>query len=360
MGGSNLHSRRSFAWLILPLGVLTGLVTTGFLVRSHFGSFAEGPFEGWSILAAAIVIPTTLWIWREDQLRRNELLTRESYRETVYALASAVDAGDPFMRGRPYRTARFCLAVGRRMGMKGRALQDLEFAGLLHDIGRTAIHNDILHKPASLSEVERRQLQTHPQIGYHILRRIPLLEGAAELVYAHHEQPNGKGYPRGLMADQIPLGAKIIMCIAAFDAMTSDRPYRSGLDTSEAYHELRSSIGTMFEREVVETLIELHKSGEIFEEIDPEQLAIYAPGSSGNRSLRGIERHLSTERYGTLSVNGSAGREPNVDGTSGAEEGTPRLYEIDLEPELAEQIDAALEFTFRDDDSDGTSRDQAA
>src|SRR5206468_2063398 len=121
------------------------------------------------------------------------------------------------------------LCVAGHLGVLDEQLEQLEYGALLHDIGRTAILHDVLLRPRALDSKEQAMQRTHPTIGYEIVKGVPFLEEAAEIVYAHHEQPDGRGYPRGLTAEQIPLGAQIIMVAAAYDAMTEDRPYRKGL-----------------------------------------------------------------------------------------------------------------------------------
>jgi HD-GYP domain-containing protein (c-di-GMP phosphodiesterase class II) len=183
--------------------------------------------------------------------------------ETVRMLMSAIDAFDPFTRGLSTRIAHASVGVARQLGLSPREIEDIEYAALLHDIGRTAIHLDILARPGRLSGEERAVLQTHPTVGYEIIRRLPYLAQAAEIVYAHHEQPDGRGYPRGLKAHEIPIGARIIMVAAAFDAMTCERPYRRGLQVPAAYEELRRHAGTQFFPDVVEAFIALHQAGEL-------------------------------------------------------------------------------------------------
>ncbi len=197
--------------------------------------------------------------------------------ETVRLLTSAIDAFDPFTRGLSARIANAAVRVARQLGLEGEALEEIAYGALLHDIGRTAIRLDFLARPGKLEAHERAVLQTHPTVGYEILRTLPDLRGAAEIVYAHHEQPDGRGYPRGLKADDIPIGSRIIMVAAAFDAMTRERPYRRGLNAPSAYEELRRNAGTQFFPDVVEAFIQLHITGELDRE--PEGLS-WAPLSA--------------------------------------------------------------------------------
>src|SRR5262245_4273764 len=183
--------------------------------------------------------------------------------ETVRFLMAAIDAFDPFTRGHSARIAHTSVRVARHLGLPADEIPQIEYAALLHDIGRTAIHLDILTRAGTLSGEEREVLHTHPTVGRDIINRIPGLERAAAIVAAHHEQPDGRGYPQGLRGDSIPMGSRIIMVAAAFDAMTRERPYRRGLTAEAAYDELRRHVGTQFFGDVVEAYVTLHASGEL-------------------------------------------------------------------------------------------------
>jgi HD-GYP domain-containing protein (c-di-GMP phosphodiesterase class II) len=204
----------------------------------------------------------------------------------IRRLAAAIDVSDPARRGRGYRVAHFSKKIAERLGMTGRELGELECAAWLHDIGRTALHYEVMVKPGELNDVERELVRSHPQIGYEILRDLPGLKRAAEIVRAHHEQPNGAGYPRGLMEADIPVGSRIILTVLAFDSLTSDRPYREGMAPEVAYRELRAHCGSMFFTDVVETLIELHASHEIFDGFSPQELEMYSRGYYTSRAVQ--------------------------------------------------------------------------
>ena len=210
---------------------------------------------------------------------------KRAHVDTVRTLMSAVDAADPFTWGLSYRISKMCLRVGRRMGLPESELEELEYAALLHDIGRTAIKRDILMKPGKLSEAEQTALRTHPRVGYELLANLRFFPNAAEVVYAHHERPDGKGYPRGLPERQIPVASRIIMAVAAFDALTSDRPYRRGLTPDAALEELLNHTGTQFFPDVVEALNHLYAHDLLFEDFEEEILARYASGEGNSRAL---------------------------------------------------------------------------
>jgi len=221
--------------------------------------------------------------------------TKGAHLTMVRTLMSAVDAADPFTRDHSYRVSRMSLRVGLHLGMNAAALEQLEFASLLHDIGRTAIQRDILIKSGKLTEQEMMLLRVHPRIGADMLTGLRFFPGAAEIVLAHHEQPDGKGYPRGLVGEAVPLGSRIIMAVAAFDAMTSDRPYRRGLSPDAALEELLANSGTQFFPDVVEALIQLYASGALFAEFDAAHLERYRDGHEHSRA---VEEWLTTQAAG--------------------------------------------------------------
>ena len=130
-------------------------------------------------------------------------------------------------------------------------------AAFLHDIGKMAIPDKILRKPASLDDSEKQILRTHCEIGYNMLTRIPFLRDAADIVLAHHESFDGTGYPRGLRGEQIPLGARIIAIANTLDAMLSDWPYRNALPMSHAREEIRRCAGTQFDPKIVKVFLSI-------------------------------------------------------------------------------------------------------
>lgn len=194
---------------------------------------------------------------------------------TVRALTSVIDAVDPFTRGRSLRIAKTTLRVARQLGVAESDLGPIEMGALLHDLGRNAILHDVLQRPRALDAGERAMVQTHPTIGWEMLKDIPGLEAAAEIVYAHHERPDGEGYPRRLTGDHVPLGARIVMVCAAYDAMVEDRPYRRGLTPRAACEELRRHRGTQFFPEVVDAFVQLHDRGALWDEFTREELELY-------------------------------------------------------------------------------------
>jgi len=194
---------------------------------------------------------------------------------TVRALTSVIDATDPFTRGRSLRVSRYALRVAQELGVPEADLNGIELGALLHDLGRNALLHDVLQRARPLDTTERAMVQTHATIGWEMLKDIPGLEEAAEIIYTHHERPDGKGYPRSLHADQIPIGARLVMVCAAYDAMIEDRPYRRGLAPRAACEELRRHAGTQFFPDVVNAFVQLHDSGKLWEGFTREELELY-------------------------------------------------------------------------------------
>ena len=194
---------------------------------------------------------------------------------TVRALMSVVDASDAFSRGRSLRVSRYSVRTARELGVTEGDLVNVELGSLLHDLGRTALLNDVTLRPRPLDRSERAIVQTHPTIGWEMLKDIPGLEEVAEIVWTHHERPDGQGYPRALPADRIPIGARVVMVAAAYDAMTEDRPYRRGLPPRAACEELRRHAGTQFFPDVVNAFVNLHDTGRLWEDFTREEMELY-------------------------------------------------------------------------------------
>lgn len=202
--------------------------------------------------------------------------TKEAHINTVAALTSALDANDAYTHGHSYRVSRYALRLGKTMGLTSKDMEILEYAALLHDIGKIAIKKEVLHKVGKLNDAEKQHLNAHPSIGADIVENLKFLKEAAILVRYHHEQPDGKGYPEGLKEDEIPVGSRILLCADAFDAMTSDRPYRKGLPVEVVLEQFEKYQGIQFDEHVVGLLIRMVKSGEfeVIVEADPTT-AIY-------------------------------------------------------------------------------------
>ena len=183
-----------------------------------------------------------------------EALSEEPDRSARYraaaSLAKAVDARDSYTGSHSERVGELAARIARRLGIDEPQVELTRLAASLHDLGKLAIPEEILRKPAALNEAERLVLERHPQIGYRMLESLGV-DPIAEWVLHHHERWDGSGYPNGLTGDEIPLGARIIFVADAFDAMTSQRVYRKPLSETDALAELRRCSGTQFDPDIV-------------------------------------------------------------------------------------------------------------
>jgi HD-GYP domain-containing protein (c-di-GMP phosphodiesterase class II) len=177
------------------------------------------------------------------QLHQNVL---SAYKSTIKALAAAIDAKDHYTRGHSQRVMEYALIGGMSLSLPREELEILEYAGLLHDIGKIGIADKILSKPGPLDEQEWEIMRQHPKIGSDILKDIPFLEKARILVLHHHERYDGGGYPDGIKGEDIPIGARLLAIADAFDTMTTDRAYRAAISVDSAIKKLPRYSGTQF------------------------------------------------------------------------------------------------------------------
>ena len=180
-----------------------------------------------------------------DNLKLRYSMTA-GYRGTIKALAGAIDAKDPYTCGHSQRVADYALMAGEALCLGTEAIETLEYAAVLHDIGKIGVDDAILRKPSRLNAAERATIESHPVIGAAIVMSIPFLHNTESLILYHHERYDGTGYPHRLKEAEIPLGARILCVADSFDTMTTDRPYRQALTINEAMTELRDCTGTQF------------------------------------------------------------------------------------------------------------------
>jgi putative nucleotidyltransferase with HDIG domain len=255
-------ARTVFGWHFL-----TGV---GAAPLSAFLVFSYGYAGLWSLIL--FVIPLLI-IYQAHRLFEQ---MNSAHKETVAALTTALEADEPYTHGHSYRVAKYAVQIGRHLGLSPRELETLEYAGLLHDIGKIAITNDIVCKPSRLSKDEFDILSAHPAIGSEIVEKMKFLEDAADLVRHHHERPDGQGYPDGLKGDEISLGSHILNLCDAIDAMCSNRPYRAALTLEQCVAEVERFRGSQFDARVVDTFVSLVRQGnfDLIEQSDDTALEI--------------------------------------------------------------------------------------
>jgi len=175
-----------------------------------------------------------------------------SYDTTLRALMAALDTKDSATEGHSERVARLTVAVARDMGLPEESMLDIERGALLHDVGKIGVPDSVLRKPSSLNRKEWEAMQKHPLLAGLMVSKVDFLERAMPILLYHHERYDGSGYPFGLAQDRIPLEARIFAVVDAYDAMTSERPYRKAVTPEEALQEIRANTGIQFDPQVVE------------------------------------------------------------------------------------------------------------
>jgi putative two-component system response regulator len=239
---------------LIPVTMLTALDarehrTLG--IEAGADDFLTKPFD-YSTLRARI----------RTQLRLKHLTDQLEHTESViFTLALAVEAKDAYTEGHLRRLAFYGECLAAQIGMLPSDTRAVRYGGLLHDIGKIGVDEAILRKPGKLTENEFAQVKRHPEIGARIVTPLRFSNVVAPIILAHHEAWNGRGYPQGLASNNIPLGARIIAIVDAYDAMTTDRSYRRALSQFEAMRRLREGAGQQWDPELVEQFLLLLRDG---------------------------------------------------------------------------------------------------
>ena len=181
---------------------------------------------------------------------------RQAYYNTIHSFAAAIDAKDSYTKGHSHRVSAYCSALAREMGWDEEDIEGIRVAGLLHDIGKLAVDKTIINKSSPLTKFELGELYSHPVVGYEILSKIKFpWESIPMMTRNHHEKVDGNGYPDKLKKSEIPIGARMMSLVDAFDAMTTNRPYRSRRSFAEAINELKNHCNEQFDTDIAYTFI---------------------------------------------------------------------------------------------------------
>ena len=183
--------------------------------------------------------------------------------KSLYVMASLVEARDPYTGGHLWRVSQFSGLLASRINLSNKDIARIMLGGFLHDLGKIGVPDSILNKHDRLTDAEYDVIKTHPEIGRRVLSGHPLAQLAENAVFCHHERPDGKGYPRSLHLADIVLDARIVGLTDAFDAMTSNRPYRKGMSITKALTIIEECAGTQFDVELSHAFIQLGKEGEL-------------------------------------------------------------------------------------------------
>ncbi len=196
-------------------------------------------------------------------LQQSAAENRELFLGTVKSLAAAIDGKDPYTRGHSERVSRISVAIAQRLGISDDECEKIRISALLHDVGKIAIDDKILKKPAALTDDEFEIMRQHPQKGFKIMSQIRAMKEFLPGMYMHHEMVDGKGYPQGLKGEEIPLMAKIVAVADTFDAMTTDRPYQQAMQFADAVARIQSFVGTRYDEQVVAAFAQACEEGQI-------------------------------------------------------------------------------------------------
>jgi HD-GYP domain-containing protein (c-di-GMP phosphodiesterase class II) len=247
---------RSELRLLAPVyGLDAALAPVGLLVA--FAAIELGPAVCLLVIPLAAVLAV---LSREREIRIEQALELSSaYQGTALLLGDVVEADDAYTGSHSRGVVELSLAVAERLGLEARQRRNVEFGALLHDVGKIAVPKEIINKPGPLDEEEWKVMREHPIISEYILQDVDLHPLVREIARSSHERVDGVGYPDGHAGEEIPLAARIVLVADAFDALTSDRPYRPARTVGEAMEELRSHAGTQFCPKVIATLEEIYR-----------------------------------------------------------------------------------------------------
>lgn len=181
--------------------------------------------------------------------------------QALHTIAQTIDAKDVYTRGHSERVAGYAMSIGQRYGLSPEEVEDLYYAGLLHDIGKIGVPDNILNKPARLTDEEYEVVKRHPRVGGGILQDFTTIDHIAESAKYHHERYDGNGYGEGLKGENIPLFARIICVADAFDAMSSPRVYRPSLKRDEIIRELNNGFDTQFDARLAKIMLDMIDEG---------------------------------------------------------------------------------------------------
>jgi len=223
--------------------------------RGTTNAFTEGDLE----LLTALAGPAAIAIKNAEYVAKLE----RSYQDTLVGLANAIEMRDHYTVGHNWRVTNFAIELARALGWPEEKLRECEKGGLLHDVGKIAVDDAILRKPSQLTDEEFAKMRIHPVRGARMMQDIEMLVSIIPYALYHHERIDGGGYPFGLKGEDIPIEGRVVAVADMFDAMTSNRPYRKGLDPAEAIERLLSVRGTQLDPACVDAFVEVFRQGRI-------------------------------------------------------------------------------------------------
>jgi len=250
-----LGMKKNEEMLIVPLRIKNNGLGIFMITRdTEIDNFSKGDLEYLLITAnqAAVSIENT-------KLVKN---IKKSYLSTIQSLALILEAKSPYTKGHSEKVTQVAMEIARKLNLSSQEIEVLIKGASLHDIGKIGISESLLNKPGKLTKEEFEIIKQHPIIGDEVLTPISFLEDIRPIVRHHHERMDGKGYPDQVMAKEISLYERIVVVADAYEAMSSDRPYRKGLKREEIIKEFENNAGTQFDENIVEVLLEMMRDGE--------------------------------------------------------------------------------------------------
>ena len=206
-----------------------------------------------------------------DDLQRSNLELSLAYDATIEGWSHALDLRDEGTEGHTQRVTRLTLDLAQEMGISEDNLTHIRRGAMLHDIGKMGIPDEILHKPDKLNVEELRKMREHPRYAYDMLSKVKYLKPSLDIPYCHHEKWDGTGYPRGLSGEQIPLAARLFAVVDVWDALISDRPYRSAWTKEKAFKYIKEQSGKYFDPDIVKIFLKIIKPTLLIEKISKNQ-----------------------------------------------------------------------------------------
>ncbi len=209
---------------------------------------------------------------------------RDTFLDTIQSLSVAIDAKDRYTKGHSTRVAAYAVSLAREMKWREDKIENFRHIALIHDVGKIAIPESILKKEGNLTKEEYSQMKCHAAAGSELIKDIKFFADSSNIIKHHHERWDGTGYPEGLKGEQIPVGARILFIADAFDAMTSDRPYRKALSPLNALQEIREGAGTQFDPRAVEAFVRIFPKIKFNEKQHSDQ-AFYGELAAANKKM---------------------------------------------------------------------------
>lgn len=264
---TNLHSGK-YTFHLSVMNAITGVEENGIVVTLTKEKAFYERWQFWLLTAIVFVFLLVVGVQLYTHYKTAKLVRKQNenklfIRQMIHAFATSIDLKDKYTNGHSFRVAEYAKQLAEKMGYDKSAVEDVYNIGLLHDIGKITIPDDILNKPGRLDEEEFKVMKQHSKNGYDILKEIEIAPELALGAGYHHERIDGKGYPSGIEGENIPRVAQIIAVADTFDAMNSTRPYRKQMKMEEIVEELKRVAGTQLSEDIVEVLLDLIESGEI-------------------------------------------------------------------------------------------------